>query len=106
MVALDRRAACGVNGDLDFVTDIRGVGGIKQVEPGVAGLLGVCDTPKLSSPGDLGCVADLSAHLSIAGSAVENHCRAVFDGQNLEHAGCVCEGLVARENRGCGGFNF
>ena len=29
VVALDRRAARGVDGNLDFVTDIRGVGGIE-----------------------------------------------------------------------------
>ena len=106
VVALDRLSACGVDGNLDFVTDIGGVGGIKQVEPGVAGLLGVRNPPKLSTPGDLGCVSDLAAHLSIAGSAVENHCGAVFDCQHLENAGRVCEEVVARENRGLGGFDF
>ena len=106
VVALDRRAAGGIDGNLDFVTDIRGIGGIQQVEKGISGFLRICDAPELAAACDFGRVADLAAHLGIAGSAVQNHSGAVFDRKNLEHAGRVYEGVVARENRGRGGFDF
>src|SRR5439155_7390994 len=50
-----------------------------EVQPGVAGLLGVADAPKLAAVLQLPRVTDLTAHLCVTRGGVEHHGRLVLE---------------------------
>ena len=99
VVALDGVAASLVDGDLDRRAGFRGVFAIEEVEPGLAGLLGIGDVPLAAAEGDDRGVADLTAHLGVAGGLVEDDGRAVLDLGDLGDLRLRGEGVVADESR-------
>src|SRR5436190_17858197 len=76
------------------------------MEPGVAGFLGVDDTPELSAVLHFARVADLTAHFGVEGGGVENDSGLVFAIQEFEDFRWGLKLLVADELRGSGGFDL
>ena len=98
MVALDGVAAGLVDGDLDRRAGLGGVFTIEEVEPSLAGLLGVGDVPLAAAEGDDCGVADLAAHLGVAGGLIEDDGGAVLDLGDLGDLGLRGEGVVTDES--------
>ena len=99
VVALDGIAAGLVDGDLDCRAGLRGVFAVEEMEPGLAGLLGVGDVPLAAAEGDDGGIADLAAHLGVAGGLIKDDGGAVLDLGDLGDLGLRAEGVVADESR-------
>ena len=94
MVALDGVAAGLVDGDLNRCAGLGGVFAIEEVEPSLPGLLGVGDVPLAAAEGDDRGVADLAAHLGVAGGLIEDDGGAVLDLGDLGDFGLRGEGVV------------
>ena len=76
------------------------------MQPSVAGLLRVGDAPELAAAGQFAGVADLAAHLGVAGAGVEDDGGLVLERNDFQNFGLDRQFLVADEFRGRGGFDL
>ena len=76
------------------------------MQPGVATLLRIGDAPELAAAGDLAGVAELAAHLGVAGAGVEDDGGFVLEGDDLDDFGGGLQRVEAEELGGRGGFDL
>ena len=101
MVARDGEAAGGGDGERDGRSGGGGIRAVNEMQPGVAGFLGVRDVPSGGSEGEGAGGADLAAHLGVEGRAVEDDGeRVVFDADYFANGGVERELVVAGEGGG------
>ena len=76
------------------------------MQPRVAGLLCVGDAPELAAVFQFAGVADLAAHLGVAGAGVEDDGGLVLERHDFEHLGRRFQLVVADKLRGRGGLDL
>ena len=100
VVTLDGVATSFLDSERDRRADGGGIAAFDEVQPGVAGLLGVDHAPELAAAGEFAGVAELAAHLGVAGGGVEHHGGLVLEADDFEHARGRLQCVVAEEARG------